>query len=394
MPDQYDPSAAAPDSPRRRGNLMRTLSLSFAAVLIGYLVASRGATWLKNRSGAVRDFEVMNTYARVTVPDAGNASESPDELAQLAERAVRVVDTLMSPFGTDSDVRRLNDAPAGVWVEVDLATWTVALEALRWHRLSGGAFDPTIGPIKRLFVFDQSEIDAWPAVETLAEAKSRVGADKLLFEREGMRLAWEKDGMRLDLGAIAKGYSADLAAQALLRRGVANALVDVGGELRVLGVKPGSPATPWKMGIKDPRNPNAILETIELTPMFAAARTDLGVATSGDYERFSIHNGKRYEHIIDPRSGEPLSGGIASATVIFPGSCLAADALATTLCVLGPDGGRELLRSQALGLFSSGVRAILLIPEKDGALRRLEFRVDDKGGFHETESRIAADRNG
>lgn len=352
-----------------KARLNRTLLLSFAALLLGYSLSNLGRSWWRGKGAVARDFETMNTYGRITIPENSGATDSTEEIAALAEGMVQRVNALMSPFGERSDIKRLNDAPAGQWVEVDPLTWRVVMEALRWNRLSGGAFDPTIGPVKRLFTFDGSEAKSWPSEEALAEAKSKVGADKLLFEREGMRLAWAVDGMRLDLGAIAKGFAADLAAEELMRHGVRNALVDIGGELRVLGLKPPK-MVPWRAGVRHPRG-DGMYETLPLE--------DVGVATSGDYERYFMYEGKRYEHIIDPRLGLPLQGGLASVTVVHPTSCLAADALATTLCVLGVEGGEAFLREQGLGLFSSGVRVIMLGVEGDG-VSRTEIVVDAEGG--------------
>ncbi len=361
---------------RRFVNINRLMILSIAAMAVGYLLANR-LDWLwRDTSPATREFEVMRTYARVVVPEAPAGGATPAELAALAEKAVREVNDLMGPVGESSDVRRLNQAPAGTWVEVNPLTWHVVMEALRWNRLSGGAFDPTIGPVKRLFKFDKSDTDTWPSEKELAEAKAKVGADKLLFEREGMRLAWKVDGMSLDLGAIAKGFAADRAAEVLLSNGVRNALVDIGGELRLVGMKPGNPPVPWRAGVRDPRGGD-VLETLELT--------DAAVATSGDYENYFMYKGKRYEHIIDPRTGLPLAEGVAGVTVVDPRSCLAADALATTLCVLGPEAGEEFIRGQALGLFSRGVRVIMLVVRPEGGLRRIEFVVDEGGGVKVSE---------
>lgn len=374
------PESRPPDRPDRRAGLNRTLLLALAAMLFGYLIAGR-MDWLWRDTGEVkRDFEVMRTFARITIPAGNGSSESTTALADLAERAVREVNDLMGPRGERSDIRRLNASPAGTWVEVNPITWAVVMEALRWNRLSGGAFDPTIGPVKGMFTFDQGELAAWPDAADLARAKSLVGADKLRFDREGMRLSWAVDGMTLDLGAIAKGYAADRAIAVLVSRGVKHAMVDIGGELRLLGGKPDG--TPWRAGIRNPRwnhsDPDAALSgRLELA--------DAGIATSGDYENYFTHLGRRYLHIIDPRVGLPLAAGpgvAAGVTVVHPDSCLAADALATTLCVLGPEAGRAFLADQALGLFSRGVKAIMLVPrEDDGAMRKITYTVDTKGGL-------------
>ena len=364
-------------APVRRFPRRPLLLLPILAMVIGYFVAS--GRFGRGGEDVVCEFEVMRTRARLLIPADSGSGLAPSEVAELAEAAIREIDRLMSPMGEDSDIRRLNSAPAGVWIEVHPLTWRVVMEALRWHRLTGGAFDPTIGPVKRLFQFDRSESGAWPDAGALADAKERIGAEKLLFDREGMRLSWARNGMSLDLGAIAKGFSVDRAAEILRNKGVRNAIIDVGGELFLMGMKPGNPASPWRTGIRHPREGD-ILETLELS--------DRAVATSGDYENYFIRNGERYEHIIDPQSGLPLSEGVASVTVIHPGSCLAADAAATAFSVLGPERTGEFLRKQSLGLFSRGLRVIFVSMEADGGFSRREHSLDDKGALRTGESRI------
>ncbi len=366
-------------SQRRRNGAGRTLILAFLAMVVGYYLAGNINRIWRDTSGVKHDFEVMRTYARITIPEGEGFDLSPAELAREAEKAVRRVNDLMSPRGEASDIARLNSLAANEWREVDPLTWTVVMEALRWNRLTDGAFDPTIGPVKRLFRFDREETEKWPGEGELRQAKSRVGADKILFNREGMRLAFSQSGMTLDLGAIAKCFAVDQAAEVLIAHGVKNAVVDIGGELRVIGQKPGNPPAPWRTGIRNPRGD----EPLEELPL-----ADAAVATSGDYENYFIYKGKRYEHIIDPRTGLPLAEGTASVTVVHPASCLAADALATSLCVLGPKAGGEFIRAQALGLFSSGLRVIMLTVGEGGKLIRTEYVVDKAGGVSENVSEV------
>lgn len=370
-----EPDHKKPDVSRWvRGGGNRTLTVVIAAMLLGYLLAGWGRTWFRDNKEAERHFETMNTYARIRVLPGDGLTATPAKIAELAEEAVQRVAALMSPVGDASDVTKLNSANPGEWVSVDPLTWHVVMEAIRWHRLSNGAFDPTIGPVKKLFRFEQNEAIAWPSDAALAAARERVGADKLLFEREGMRLAWAKDGMRLDLGAIAKGFSADLAATVLKRHGVERGLVDIGGELRLIGRREDGPDGDWRTGIKSPRG-DEILEKLNLS--------NAAVATSGDYERFFTYKGIRYEHIIDPRAGMPMTKGPASVTVIHPYSCLAADALATTLCVLGPEKGKEFIEEQALGLFAKGgVRVIMIVKAEDEekeSWRKITITVNEDG---------------
>ncbi len=146
--------------------------------------------------------------------------------------------------------------------------------------------------------------------------------------------------------------------------------------------------SPWRTGVRDPRGGGGdVLERLDLE--------EAAVATSGDYEGFFVHGGERYSHIIDPRAGLPLrGGGVASVTVVHPESCLAADALATTLSVLGVEEGRAFLAEQAGGLFAGGVRVIMVEPAeggtegKGGRLRRVEFNVSRDGTFSAEEERF------
>ncbi len=362
----------------KRSLTLGTIVLALIAAAFGYVLASRLDGLLADKNGVVRRFFVMNTEATITIPTEHGSRLSAEQLADIAEEAIREVNRLMSPVGEESDIVRFNQAEAGQWVAVAPSTWTVVMEGLRWHRLTGGAFDPTIGPLKRLFTFDRREALAWPSAEDLDNALARVGADKIEFEREGMLLSWKKDGMKLDLGAIAKGYGVDCAIEALAKNGVANAVVEVGGEVRTLGQKPGQILpTPWNAGIMNPRGEGTIV---------VSNISDKAVATSGDYASFFIYQGKRYEHIIDPRKGLPLSEGIASVTVIHPESCMSADALATTLSVLGRAEGAKFLKEQALGLFNKGVQVIMLIVRDDDSIVRVDFVIDGQGGFTEKES--------
>lgn len=339
-----------------RGGVNRTLTFVIIAMLAGYFLSGWGRKWLRDNKESERHFDTMNTYGRIRVLPGDTLQDSPAKLAEVAEEVVKRVAELMSPVGDTSDVVRLNNAKAGEWVSVNPMTWHVVMEALRWHRLSGGAFDPTIGPVKQLFRFEQSEAIAWPSAAALSAAQERMGAEKLLFDREGMRLAWAREGMRLDLGAIAKGFSADLAAKTLQQNGVTRGLVDIGGELRLIGQREDGPDGTWRTGIKSPRN-DRIVEKLALA--------DAAVATSGDYERFFTYKGIRYQHIIDPRVGLPMTRGPASVTVIHPSSCLAADALATTLCVLGPEKGKEFIEKQALSLFAQGGVKVVILTQSD-----------------------------
>ena len=150
----------------------RLIIICLLAMLAGYFFSDTIRGFFRDDSGVEHDFEVMRTYARITIPKGeGDGTLTPAELAAEAQKAVEEINELMGPVGERSDVRRLNTQPAGTCTELDPLTWHVLMESLRWHRLSGGAFDPTIGPVKKLFTFDKGETDTWPSEQELADAR-------------------------------------------------------------------------------------------------------------------------------------------------------------------------------------------------------------------------------
>jgi thiamine biosynthesis lipoprotein len=207
-------------------------------------------------------------------------------------------------------------------------TRRVIAAALDLARETGGAFDPTVAPLVALWGFGAQAADAPPSVTELEEARRRVGWQHLSFG-EGGHLARRVPGVQLDLSAIAKGYAVDAVVAELARDRPIGALVEVGGEVRALGAKPGG--APWRVGIDDPDAPGSRLSAVVLL-------TGGALATSGDYRSVRVIEGRRRTHVVDPRSGRPVEQKVASASVIAP-TCMEADAVATALMVLGPEKG-------------------------------------------------------
>jgi thiamine biosynthesis lipoprotein len=227
------------------------------------------------------------------------------------------------------------------------------LEVLRTGQriavLSDGAFDPTILALADLWAFDTG--GNLPADEQIDRARRRVDFSKVVIEKDGTVRVPE--GFGLDLGGIAKGAVVDLISDYLYERGFEDFLIDAGGDILVSGVKQGE--TQWRIAVRHPRETQAVLGVISL----GEQDSRIAVVTSGDYERFFESEGKRYHHILDPRSGYP-AGQLASVTVIAPSGTLA-DALSTATFVLGPEQGLEFLEDfpDAEGL---------LIAEREGTL--------------------------
>ncbi|HYE44225.1 MAG TPA: FAD:protein FMN transferase [Caulobacter sp.] len=233
----------------------------------------------------------------------------------------------MSGWEPDSDLCRFNDAADGTWLEMPRGLLTVLDRALHWAAESDGAFDPTLGRLTDLWGFGSAGPRSRPvAGRELDGLWSQSGWRRL--ERRGDALL-QPGGLALDLSGIAKGYGVDLAAETLVAAGVSHFLVEIGGELRGDGVRPDG--QPWWVAIETP--PGMPVEEPILVALHGVA-----LATSGDYRRFSMDEGRRRSHTIDPRTGAPVEQAAASVSVVAA-TCMDADALCTLLSVLGPDDG-------------------------------------------------------
>lgn len=272
------------------------------------------------------DGETMGTSwtARIVVEDQARLPA----LRTAIEAALAGVVAQMSDWEPESDISRFNRAPAGSSQVLPPEFFAVLEHALALAAATEGAYDPTAGRLVDLWGFGPTPAPSLPPSEAdIAAARATVGWERLTLD-PARRGAVQPGGMRLDLSSIAKGHGVDAAAQALREAGVAHFLIEVGGELLGAGLKPDR--TPWWVEIEAP--PGAAM-----TPIVAALH-GLAIATSGNYRRFFDADGERFAHTLDPRTGRPVDNRLASVTVLHA-SCMAADAMATALTVLGPDAG-------------------------------------------------------
>ena len=237
-----------------------------------------------------------------------------------------------SRFRADSLVSRINRAAGRGWIEVDPEMEQLLNLCDSLYAMTQGVLDPTALPLIRLWNW-KAEQPRIPADAEIAATRRLVGWTKV--RREPGRVLLPDAGMALDFGGFGKEYAVDLVAQIAVNYGIGNVLVDFGHDLRVLGAPPGRPA--WHIGLEDPRRPGASWSSVAL-------QGSRGIASSGDYVRCFEINGRRYGHIIDPRTGWPVANGCAQATVIAD-TCLQAGVLSTTAFVLGVAGGVELIQS-------------------------------------------------
>ena len=241
----------------------------------------------------------------------------------------------MSTWESGSDLSRFNRAPAGTWQALPEPFFDVLAFALDIAARSGGACDPTLGPLVDLWGFGaagggSADGARVPEARALAEARARVGWQRLALDRAA-RSALQPGGLSLDLSGIAKGYGVDAVVEWLRARGVQAALVDVGGELRGHGRKPDG--TPWRVLVEaSPEEDDADV------PPCVVALDSLAAATSGDrWHRFEA-GGRVYAHTIDPRTGAPVAHAAAAVTVLAA-DAMQADAWATALTVMGAADG-------------------------------------------------------
>lgn len=266
----------------------------------------------------------MGTGWSVLIGDAG-ADET--RARPLIEAELQQVVAQMSTWEPDSDLSRFNAAAAGTQHPVPAQLQAVLKAALALAEDSGGAFDPTVGPLVELWGFGPGRPrQAAPAPAEIEALRSRIGWPRVQFEGGGLI---QPGGLSLDLSAIAKGYAVDRIAEALRAAGYVDLLIEVGGELRAHGQHPNG--RPWRVGLEGPSVEGAATGIV---------LSNQAVATSGDYRQFFEQDGRRYSHMIDPRSGQPIAqAGIAVSVVHASG--MQADGLATTLSVLGPEQGFE-----------------------------------------------------
>lgn len=244
----------------------------------------------------------------------------------------------MSTWAPHSTLSTINRARAGSVHALPPGLFYVLHAALEMARLSGGAFDPTAGALVNLWGFGpDGRIAAPPAAGEIARARARCGWDRLVLDTAG-RSVTQPGGVYIDLSAIAKGYGVDQVARHLQGAGFRHWLVEVGGELRGAGMKPDG--QPWWVALEAPDQHGRLPETV-------LALHELAVATSGDYRQGFVHEGALYSHTVDPRSGYPVRHRLASVTVLHR-ECMLADAYATALMVLGPEGGLSFARAQGL----------------------------------------------
>ncbi|MFC1677503.1 FAD:protein FMN transferase [Planctomycetota bacterium] len=298
-------------------------------IAAGCLIGAVVFLWLQANVEADSGYRVvMGTFARVVV--VAKDSTAAQDCIDSAMAAIEKVDELMSDYKEDSDIGILNREG---FAEVNEWTFEVLQRSVEFSRISDGSFDVTVGPLMELWR-RASEANSLPSEKELAAARARVGYEKLLLDANERSVRFAVDGMKVDLGAIAKGYAIDKAVEAMRLKVAVGGMVDIGGDIRCFGKALGGRDN-WMIGLQDPNLGSELMLIVKVS--------DAAVATSGDYQQFILIKGKRYGHIID-RSTGTSADDLSSVTIICP-SATDADALATTVSVMGREKGIALIET-------------------------------------------------
>ncbi|MDX8396591.1 MAG: FAD:protein FMN transferase [Mariprofundaceae bacterium] len=282
---------------------------------------------------------MMGTLVEFTIAES---SGDTDKAITAAAEEMQRIENLFTIYGDQQNaVKTFNTSKPGTNIELPKEIASLLNISLQIAKKTHGAFDPTLANLNKLWGFSQSPPPTSPPNKQAIEAaRSHIHCIKQINAN------WQRntDQCQLDFGAIAKGFAIDRGIEVLQSFGIHNAIINAGGDMRIIGNKYGQP---WRIGLKHPRKEGAMIATLPL-------QGDISIVTSGDYERFYIHQGKRYHHILDSNTGYPAKAS-QSATVIASNATLA-DAWSTALFVLG-EKGLKLAQQQQL--------EVLLI-DKDG----------------------------
>lgn len=283
-----------------------------------------------DKSGDKTDF-ILNTVCQIKIYNEDNSEKTADELIDEAFDLCREYENTLSRTIEGSDVYKINHA-GGASVEVSASTIEVINKAEYFSSISDGAFDITIAPLSILWDF-QGENPTVPPDDEIKNLLNDV--DYTAVKIDGNTITLTNPEAEIDLGGIAKGYIADKTAEYLSANGVTSATINLGGNVFALGSK--TDGTDFNIGIQDPASTDgSIIGYVSVS--------NKSLVTSGSYERYFIQDGKKYHHILDPKTGYPVENGLTAVSIISDKS-VDGDGLSTTCFVLGLDKGMELINS-------------------------------------------------
>jgi len=275
-----------------------------------------------------RTLKLMGSRFDITVVAEDEAQANA--YIDLAVSEISRIEQKISSWDPNSETSRVINNAGIQPVQVDKELFDLIARAIKISELTNGAFDISYASMDRIWKYDGT-MKQLPTEEEVQQSVKNVGYKNIVLDQEHQTVFLTKKGMRIGFGAIGKGYAADKAKQLLISHGVKAGIMNASGDLTTWGTQPDG--SPWMVGITNPMNKDKVFSWFPLD--------NNAVVTSGNYEKFVEFNGKRYSHIIDPRTGWPVSG-LTSATIFAPRAELA-DALATSVFVMGRETGIDFI---------------------------------------------------
>lgn len=274
----------------------------------------------------------------------GQKTPKSEVIHKKIQAILAEVNQEMSTYISDSSISDFNfKTSAGEWFKLPEMFYEVITGALEIAHLTEGVFDPTVGPLVNLWGFGPTGERRVPDTKKLQEVLGRVGYDKLKLDLKNKKLMKLKNGIELDLSAIAKGFGVDKVAQTLEENTIVNYMVEIGGEIRTKGSKHGSA---WRIAIEVPSTDPFSKEAAKVLKL-----GDMALATSGSYRNFFESEGKRYSHTINLKTGRPVEDPLISVSVLDSRSCMSADALATALMAMGYQKAKVFAQKHKLAVY-------------------------------------------
>ncbi len=269
------------------------------------------------QESASKDVFAMDTYMSVTA-----YGEKAQAAVDSAVAEIERLDALLSTGNADSEIGQINANGGGI-----LSSDTACLveKSLELYQETEGAFDIAIYPVMRAWGFTDENYQV-PSADTLAGLLKLADVSLIHYDRDASQLSFEKQGVEIDLGGIAKGYTSSRIMDIFREYGIKSGLVNLGGNVQALGTK--ADGSLWRIAIQNPNSENGYLGVL--------STADKAVITSGGYERYFEQDGKIYHHIIDPDTGYPAENGLISVTIVSSDGMLA-DGLSTSLFIMGKD---------------------------------------------------------
>jgi thiamine biosynthesis lipoprotein len=269
-----------------------------------------------------------NSFSITVVTDNGSWAE---ECVDAAVSEIKRIEKLLTTFDESSQTNQINKYAGIKFVQVDQEVFDLIQRSIRISRLTQGAFDITYGSIdKNLWNFDTA-MTSLPSKEIAKSMVHLVNYRNVLLNENDCSVMLKEKGMRLGFGGIGKGYAAEMAKNVLKTKGIDSGVVNASGDLTAWGLQANK--SPWTIGIADPDNSDKAFSYLQIT--------DTAVATSGNYEKYILIDGKKYSHTINPRTGLPVIG-IKSVTIISPNAEIA-DAMTTPVATMGVKAGLDLI---------------------------------------------------